>query len=335
MSGEATKMSDVAVHAGVSTATVSRVLGGKPGVRQSTRDSVFSSMEELGYARDRALVARPGLVAILVPEVSNPSFPAFVEELDSLLFSAGHPTVVFAAGAAGTSEVGHLETLQSLNVAGLVSVSGTPADSLASNEPYRRIIAAGVPAVFVNAHADDLEGAFFSCSDVDAVSASVAHLRSLGHTRIGLAVGPEKYLPSRRKKRAFEALGFSSRDVASTIYTAEGGQLAAAHLLDGGHTALVCGSDIMALGAIREVRSRGLDVPGDVSVVGFDDSPLMAFTHPALTTVRQPVRAMCEAAVRALTAALTGETLDRSEMLFHPDLIIRGSTGPAPSPATP
>ncbi len=327
MTRVATKMSDVAVLAGVSTATVSRVLSGKPGVRESTRGAVFSAMKELGYSRDRS-VAKPGLVAILVPELSNPSFSAFAEELDTLLFSAGHPNVVCAAGAAGTSEVQHLETLQDLNIVGMISVSGTPADSLASNEPYSRLIAAGVPTVFINAQADDLDGAFFSCSDLDAVSSSVAHLRSLGHTRIGLAIGPEKYLPTRRKIAAFTSMGFTPSNIASTIYTAEGGLLAAAHLLDGGHTAIVCGSDIMALGAIREVRSRGLDVPKDVSVVGFDDSPLMAFTDPALTTVRQPVRAMCEAAVAALLAALNGEAVNRTEMLFHPDLIIRRSTGP-------
>lgn len=329
MSIAATKMSDLAVRAGVSTATVSRVLGGKPGVRQATRDAVLTAMEELGYARDRQPPTRAGVVAILVPELSNPAFPAFAEEIDTLLFSAGHPNVVLASGAAGTSEVQHLETLAELSIAGMVSVSGTPADTLASNEPYQRLISAGVPSVFINGYADNLQGAFFSCSDAEAVTSSVAHLRSLGHTRIGLAVGQPKYLPTQRKIAAFRSLGFTPEDVASTIYTAEGGQLAASRLLDSGHTALVCGSDIMALGAIREARARGLGVPRDVSVVGFDDSPLMAFTDPALTTVRQPVRAMCEAAVSALLGAMHGTALDHTEMLFHPDLVIRSSTGPA------
>lgn len=328
MTGEATKMSDLATHAGVSTATVSRVLGGKPGVRQATRDSVLQAMEELGYSRDKQTSVKAGVIAILVPELSNPSFPAFVEKLDTLLFSAGRSNVVCAAGAAGTTEVQHLETLQDLNVAGMISVSGTPADTMATNEPYQRLISSGVPAVFINGYADDLDGAFFSCSDAEAVSASVLHLRSLGHQRIGLAVGPERYLPTQRKMAAFASLGFDLEDVASTIYTAEGGQLAASRLLATGHTAIICGSDIMALGAIREIRSRGLDVPSDVSVVGFDDSPLMAFTDPALTTVRQPVRAICEAAVSALMGALDGAQLDRGEMLFLPDLIIRNSTGP-------
>ncbi|MDO5735460.1 MAG: LacI family DNA-binding transcriptional regulator [Propionibacteriaceae bacterium] len=322
------KMSDLALHAGVSTATVSRVLSGKAGVRQTTRDTVLTAMEELGYSRDKQVTTKTEIVAILVPELSNPSFPAFAEELDTLLFSAGHANIVCAAGSAGTSEVQHLETLQDLNIAGLISVSGTPADTLASNEPYRRLISAGVPSVFINGYDSELDGAFFSCSDHEAVAASVLHLQSLGHTRIGLAVGPERYLPTQRKIAAFLSLGFSREDIASTIYTPEGGQLAAARLVDSGHTAIVCGSDIMALGAIREIRSLGLDVPDDISIVGFDDSPLMAFTDPALTTVRQPVRAMCEAAVTALLAALKGAELDRTELLFHPDLIIRNSTGP-------
>jgi len=114
----------------------------------------------------------------------------------------------------------------------------------------------------------------------------------------------------------------------STIFSVEGGQVAAARLFDAGHTAIVCGSDVMALGAVREARSRGMDVPRDVSVVGFDDSPLMAFTSPALTTVRQPVAAMTQAAVSSLLTAIRGLPTDPTEMLFHPDLIIRQSTGP-------
>lgn len=126
-------------------------------------------------------------------------------------------------------------------------------------------------------------------------------------------------------------IGLTPETLAIGISTnAEGGQVAAGRLIESDHTAIICGSDLMALGAIREARSRGLEVPRDLSVVGFDDSPLMAFTDPALTTVRQPVRAMCEAAVSALLRALDGTPLDRTEVLFHPDLIIRRSTAPAP-----
>lgn len=321
-------MADLAAHAGVSTATVSRVLSGKAGVSAATRQSVLDSLEALGYSRERVGPSND-FVAIMVPELSNPSFATFAEQLDAHLFAAGHPSMLFAAGASGSSEQQHLNTISGLNLAGVVSVSGTPADTLSSNEPYERLAKGGVPTVFINGHAPEVPGAFFSTNDSEAVSMSVAHLRLLGHERIGLAVGQSRYIPSVRKTKAFRELGFGASSIVSTIFTVEGGQLAASRLLDAGHTAIVCGSDIMALGAIRELRSRGLRCPEDVSIIGYDDTPLMAFTDPALTTVRQPVRTLSKAAVAALMGALEGVPLDPTEMLFHPDLIIRNSTGPA------
>ena len=89
----------------------------------------------------------------------------------------------------------------------------------------------------------------------------------------------------------------------------------------------------MALGAVRAVRQRGLSVPEDVSVVGYDDSPLIGFTDPPLTTVRQPVAAMCRAAVSALLDEIGGVPVPRTEFLYRPELVVRDSTGPAP--ATP
>ena len=324
-----TRLADLARAAGVSTATVSRVLNAKPGVRQDTRDAVHAAAVALGYPLDKP-VRRPGSVAIMTGELSNPSFAAFAEMVDTLLYSKGIPNFVCPAGPCGTSEEQHLEALLGHDLAGIVSISGMPANNTLSLEPYQRVIARGIPTVFINSPSPDLDAGFFSCSDIAAVTSSVDHLRSLGHTRIGLAVGPERFLPARRKVAAFEGLGLAGASIQMTNFTAEGGQVAAGRLIESDHTAIICGSDLMALGAIREARSRGLEVPRDLSVVGFDDSPLMAFTDPALTTVRQPVRAMCEAAVSALLRALDGTPLDRTEVLFHPDLIIRRSTAPAP-----
>ena len=120
----------------------------------------------------------------------------------------------------------------------------------------------------------------------------------------------------------------------------EGGHVAADRLLDRGATALVCGSDLMALGAIRAARARGRRVPTDVSVIGHDDSPLMPFTDPPLTTLRQPVRAMSAAAVSALVDEIGGHPSPHSEYLFRPELVVRSSTGPCPTwiasdPTTP
>jgi alanine racemase len=111
-------------------------------------------------------------------------------------------------------------------------------------------------------------------------------------------------------------------------FSVEGGDAAASRLLDQGVRAFVCGSDLMALGAIRAARQRGLHVPKDVSIVGYDDSPLIAFTDPPLTTLRQPVRAMAVAAVRALVDEIKGHAAPHSEYIFRPELVVRGSTAP-------
>ena len=322
------KLADLAIAAGVSTATVSRVLNGKPGVADATRTSVLATLERLGFAAEPDQPSGEGLIAVMVPELANPSFALFANELALVLTAAGRHMIICTAGPGGTSEEQYLDALLGVEIAGIISVSGTPADTEASPEHYQRLIDAGVPAVFINGYTPGVEGAFFSCSDAEAISISVAHLRSFGHTQIGLAVGQQRYLPSQRKQAAFLALGLPRGSMVSTIFSVEGGQAAAARLFDAGHTAIVCGSDVMALGAVREARSRGMDVPRDVSVVGFDDSPLMAFTSPALTTVRQPVAAMTQAAVSSLLTAIRGLPADPTEMLFHPDLIIRQSTGP-------
>ncbi len=319
------KMADLASHAGVSTATVSRVLRGKPGISDATREAVLRAATELDYV-PRAQ-QRTGIIGIFLPDLTNPSFAVFAERLDAVLLQHGRQCVVVNAGSPSASEQAALEALRDLGVDAAISVSGA-SDLEADTTPQQQLIAAGVPMVFINGNATDLPSRFINCSDEEAIRSSVTHLRSLGHERIGLAIGPKRFLPSQRKIAAFQRLGFTRSSIARTIFTVEGGQLAAGRLIDSGHTAIVCGSDLMALGVVREARARGLEVPDDLSVIGFDDSPLMAFTNPALTTVRQPVQAMCEAAVSSIIRAVEGDTLDCTELVFHPDLIIRESTGP-------
>jgi LacI family transcriptional regulator, repressor for deo operon, udp, cdd, tsx, nupC, and nupG len=136
-------------------------------------------------------------------------------------------------------------------------------------------------------------------------------------------------VPSIRKLEAYlRARGENEALVEHTIFSIEGGLAAGKRLLDRGATGMVCASDILALGAIRQARRAGLDVPGDVSVVGFDDSALMMCTDPPLTTVRQPIEAMGQAAVRQLLSQVGGTPVSSEELLFEPELVVRASTGP-------
>ncbi|WP_159056793.1 substrate-binding domain-containing protein, partial [Streptomyces yokosukanensis] len=178
-----------------------------------------------------------------------------------------------------------------------------------------------------------------STDDVAAVQQAYAHLASLGHTRIGLMVGPADHTPSRRKAAAFTTLaqrttGTSTgtredtHPIGHALFSFEGGQAVATELLATGITALICGSDILALGAIRAARRQGLTVPHDLSVVGYDDSPFMNYTDPPLTTLRQPIEAMSRAAVTLLASQINGTHPTPKELLHEPELVVRHSTAP-------
>ena len=115
----------------------------------------------------------------------------------------------------------------------------------------------------------------------------------------------------------------------------EGGHAAASRLIKRGVTGLICASDVLALGAIRAVRRLGMRVPDDVSVVGYDDSVFMTCTEPPLTTIRQPIEAMGQAVVALLVSEIAGNAVPADELLFEPELVVRGSTGAAPTPRRP
>jgi alanine racemase len=332
------RLSDIAEQAGVSEATVSRVLNDRPGVSTSTRQSVLTALDVLGYERPMRLRGRSGLVGLIVPELDNPIFPAFAQVMETLLAQHGYTPVLCTQTPGGVTEDDYVDLLLDRGVAGIIFVSGMHADSTADHASYRALVDRGLPIVLVNGYADGVDAPFISDDDAAAMDLAVTHLVAMGHRRIGLAVGPIRFVPVVRKRAAFiEAMtrqtGITSDDaaglVAHSLFGLEGGQAAAHHLLGCGVTAMVCGSDLMALGAIRTVRQRGLRVPDDVSVVGYDDSRLIPFTDPPLTTVRQAVPAMATAAVQALLDSINHSPAPRDEFVFRPELIVRGSTGPA------
>lgn len=332
---EGVRLADVAEQAKVSEATVSRVLNGKPGVAATTRQAVLTAMDELGYERQ----ARPsrrsaGLIGLIIPELDNPIFPAFAQVIDRTLVTRGYTSVLCTQTPGGATEDEFIETLTDRGVSGIVFVAGSHSDTTASHDRYTRLIDSGVPVVFVNGYAPGVPAPFFSDDDHAAVNLAITHLRELGHERIGLAVGPKRFVPAQRKAEEFRRLltpVLGSEDdadklIVHSLFSVEGGHSAAWYLLEQGCTAVVCGSDLMALGAIRVARRRGLAVPGDFSVVGYDDSPLIAFTDPPLTTIHQQVPAMATAAVRTLLDEIAGADVPTGEYLFQPELIVRGST---------
>lgn len=329
------RLSEVARKVGVSEATVSRVLNEKPGVSDATRQVVLTALDVLGYERPTKLRGeRARFVGLVLPELQNPIFPAFAEVIGGALAQNGYTPVLCTHTAGGISEADFVDLLLQQRVSGVVFVGGSYAQQDASHEHYARLTELNLPTVLVNAPVDKLDFATVSCDDAVATELAMNHLRQLGHRRIGFLLGPRDHVPSQRKlaaaRRVADGWGspIGEQDVVHSLYSLEAGQAAATRLLQGGVTAIVCASDPMALGAIRAVRRAGLSVPGDVSVVGYDDSALMNCTDPPLTTVRQPIEPMGRMVIELLIRQISSDSATSDELFFEPELVVRGSTGP-------
>ncbi|WP_327350944.1 LacI family DNA-binding transcriptional regulator [Streptomyces sp. NBC_01304] len=331
------RLAQVAKKVGVSEATVSRVLNGKPGVSEATRQSVLTALDVLGYERPTQLRGeRARLVGLVLPELQNPIFPAFAEVIGGALAQQGLTPVLCTQTKNGISEADYVELLLQQQVSGVVFAGGLFAEADAPHDHYRRLADRNIPVVLINASIKGIEFPCVACDDAVAVEQAWRHLASLGHERIGLVLGPADHVPSRRKLEAArvvaKAAGMKLDDkfVERSIFSLEGGQAATTRLLERGVTGIVCASDPLALGAVRAARRRGLSVPSELSVVGYDDSAFMTCTEPPLTTVRQPIEAMGRAAVDLLCAQIQGGQAHPGELLFEPELVVRGSTAQLP-----
>jgi alanine racemase len=348
------RLADIAARAGVSVATVSRVLNDKPGVNERTRRVVLTAVDVLGYDRPVRLRKRTsGLVGLVLPELENPFFPRLAQALEERLARHGYTPVLCSQTLGGVHEDDYVRSLLDHGVAGIVFVSGIHAVADTPPARYRRLTEAGLPVVFVNGPMPDVAAPAVSTDDAASMDLAVGHLAHMGHRDVGLVTGQRRYVTVQRKVEGFKAamrrhvdagLGeeWLEERIASTYYTVEGGSIAASALLgDGargsgvrgdGVTGVVCASDVMAIGVVAAARQRGLDVPEQVSVVGCDDSLLTEFTDPPLTTVRQPVPALAEAAVRSLLDVIAGARPATGERVFRPELVVRGSTARVPGP---
>lgn len=327
------KLQEVSDRTGVSLATVSRVLNGKAGVAGATRQKVLDAVADLGYASQPARVTKAPVVGIITPELDNPIFPNFAQTIESRLARRGIMSMICPSTSETVNEQDYLNRFIEWEATGAVVINGRYAAPELGFDPYIDLERRGMKVVLVNG----LSGR----SPVPAVAVDIRsgalmatrHLIGLGHERIGVLTGPGRYASSDELLNGYgiamtkAEVPMSEDWMSETLYTLEGGRAGVAGLLEAGVTGIVCGSDLMAIGAIAGVRAWGLRVPADVSVVGFDGTQLVMFTDPPLTTLRQPVGRMAATVASLIDSP---ETAGRHVHMFNPDLIIGGSTGPAP-----
>jgi DNA-binding LacI/PurR family transcriptional regulator len=326
------KLYQVAELAGVSEATVSRVINARPGVAESTRRAVLDVLSDLGYREVPSRSSGSGIVGIVTPELDNPIFPLLAQTIESRLARHELMSLVCPSTSETIAEQDYLDHFVGSRAVGVVVVNGRYAQDGFGYGPYQRVIEAGIPLVLVN-------GIFPGCPlpgvSVDvrmAARLGVQHLARLGHVRVGCLTGPYRYSTSqlfvKGYREAVGAIDGGDESISETLFTLEGGRAGMAKLLEAGCTGVVAASDLMALGAITAARSWGAAVPDDVSVIGSDGTPLSMLTDPPLTTLRQPVGRMAAAAVSALIAQVNGDGMMGAQ-LFQPELVAGASAGPA------
>ncbi|MCI1831772.1 MAG: LacI family transcriptional regulator [Bifidobacterium sp.] len=333
----AAKLADIANKAGVSPATISRVLNDKPGVSDDTRKNVLDAITSMGIPKGRLQRNETRLVALISPDLSNPIFPEFVTELITLFAQHGVLTLTCTYTAAGTSESNFLTMLRNQPIGAAIFLAGAYDTRNADLSAYDTLLERNIPCAFLNGTEREMNGLYVGTDDDLAMTMALRHLTDLGHRRIGLLLGDRNHYPTMKKneaaKRFFSTQGISHDDglTAWTTYGMDSGRTAARSLLDQDVSAIACASDQLALGAIRAARSLGLRVPEDISVTGYDDSLEMSTISPSLTTIRQPVSRISQSIANGILAMMDNHRLAerRDALLFEPELIVRESTGPA------
>lgn len=325
----------IAQEAGVSVPTVSRVLNGRNDVAPQTRERVEELLRRHGYRR-RASRSRAGasLIDLVFDDLDSPWAVEIIRGVEDVAHSAGVGTVVSAIHRRSTATRQWLQNLRTRATDGVILVSSDLAPPV--HAELRRL---NVPMVLVDpAGVPSLDIPTIGATNWAGGLRATEHLLSLGHRRIGFIAGPSRLLCSRARmdgyRAALEAAGVPVRDELITPgdFYHESGFSGASTLLalPDPPTAIFASSDQMAFGVYEAVRRRGLRVPDDVSVVGFDDLPESRWASPPLTTVRQPLAEMGLLAARTVLRLAQGETVDTPRVELATDLVVRdSSTAPA------
>ncbi len=329
---------EVARRAGVSTATVSRVLGRPDMVAEETRRKVLRAVETLGYTPNSAAkhlrTLRSRKLLVTVPDISNPFFALILQGIEETAQREGYSVLLGDTQHDEQREEGYAAILKRKEADGLIFLGHrlpSSAASLVQAMPGRAPVvngcefnpALGVPSVHID--------------NAKAAADAMAHLYSLGHKRIGIVTGPLVSPLSRDRLRGATAGARKAGRADGLVVThgnfsIESGKAAGERLLSRSKrpTAVFCFNDEMAIGVIEAAKERGTRVPADLSVVGFDDIRFARYLDPPLTTIAQPMREIGERTARLLLEILNGSTTAPVSVTLPHKLVVRASTGPAP-----
>lgn len=325
-------MSEVAERAGVSTATVSRVLASSPVVRPEYRERVLRTVEQLGYRPNRLASnlrrQRAEMIGIVVSDVENPHFTQMVRKVEDAAYRRGWRVLLCNTDEDGGKQRSYLEVLAAERVSGVILSTTNPA-----GPEIAELSDSGVPLVAFDRTVDDARADAVVSDNVGGTRLATEHLLDAGHARVGFVGGPIETETGADRLRGYESAmeeaGAEPR-WADGHYRIDGGSRAAEELLrHDPPTALVVANNLMTIGVLRALRSRGLRVPQDVALVAIDDPFWAELMDPPLTTLAQPVRRMADSAVEFLFERIRSRRNEARKIVFNFDLRVRGSCGTA------
>jgi LacI family transcriptional regulator len=328
---------DVATAAGVHPATASRALN--PGTRllvsEETARRVSEAAERLGYRPNpvaRSLrTRRSHTIGVLIPDLNNPLFPPIVRGIEDRLAEHGYVALIGNTDADLAKERLVFDQMRARHVDGFVlatATAGSPILAEAADDE--------VPVVLVNRTSQDYPFSSVSVDNEQGVRAAVAHLASLGHTRIGHIAGPQNVSTGVARLRGFQA-GMAAHKlpvadgqvVYASAYSLEEGVRCGEELLGGGEfTAVVAGNDMLAVGCYGAFDELGLRCPEDISIIGFNDMPFVDRLRPPLSSVRFPHYQLGTEAATLLLERIDAQDNPVKILFLAPELVARGSTVP-------
>ncbi len=329
-------LADIASAAGVTRMTVSNALNNREGVSSETREKIRSIAAEMGYVTnwmakklsDSRSPAESGIIGVIVE--NHTAFMAeVVNAISSSVREMGRDMLVYSLPDPGRDVPGNVLDLLLHAVDGVVSV--LPRD----NANLRTLASASVPLVAVDPLSEISFVPSVACDSYQGARLAVRHLIELGHRRIAHLTGEPHRLSAQERLRAYRetmaaaGLSVASEDIVEAGYLEEPGRRATRRLLARRDrpTAIFAANDVSALGAMSAIHETGLNIPGDISLVGFDDIPAGSQVRPGLTTLRQPYAEMGQKAVELLLAMRAGRSpSSKAHILLPTELVVRGTT---------
>jgi LacI family transcriptional regulator len=326
---------DVARQAGVSVATVSRVLNDSATVAPETRARVLAAMDELGYRRNAVAASlrtdATSTIGLVIGDILNPFFTELARAIEDEARTLGYSVVIGNADERPDRQDEYVGTLLERRVDGLLLCPTAETTPL-----VRDMAVEGRPLVFLDRTLPGLDVPTVRADGAAAIADLVGHLRALGHRRVALISGPGLLSTGRERTEAFTAamrargLPVRPEYLEAGDFQAASGRAGAARLLDLPEPpeVIFAGDNLMALGALDEIRARGLRIPGDVALACYDDLPWFTHLDPPVTAIAQPVQELGRRAVRALVDRIEDRPVASVVLPAH--LVIRRSCGEPP-----